>query len=51
MISMIVYHKARNMGHPVRIELISNGLLILLANHYITQSNPPSHISQLLSFT
>ena len=28
------------MGHPMRLELTPEGLLVLLANHYTTQGAP-----------
>ena len=30
----LVWHKARSMEHPLKIELNSNGMLAELANHY-----------------
>ena len=29
---LIIYYKPRSMGYPVRIKLISNGLVVLFAN-------------------
>ena len=31
----LVWHKARSMKHPLRIELTNNGLLAYLSNYYI----------------
>ena len=39
----LIWHKARSIEHPVRIELISNGLLAQLTNYYTTQGTLDNH--------
>ena len=45
-----MWYQAVWMGHPIRLELTREGLLILIANHYTTRDALQHHSSNFQAF-